>query len=182
VANNKKLYIDLLSSVDRPGIDNLLSYLENSDFYTAPCSRSHHLACEEGLLVHHLNVYDSAVTLYKSYGHFINCTEDSLKIVSLTHDINKIHYYKKVEKGGMTVYEIDDQLPYGHGEKSVLILSGFIDLTVPELIAIRWHMGGFTPGASEKKMGETLDKAFREYPLSFLLHMADMVATHLLEG
>lgn len=77
-------------------------------------------------------------------------------------------------------YKIDDQLPYGHGEKSVYIVSGFMKLTRDEAMAIRWHMGfsdnDFRGG------GQSVGKAFEMHPLAVLTHLADMKATYLLEG
>jgi len=77
-------------------------------------------------------------------------------------------------------YKADDQLPYGHGEKSVYIVSGFIKRTRDEAMAIRWHMG-FTDN-DFRGGGQSVGKAFEMYPLAVLTHLADMKATYLLEG
>ena len=77
-------------------------------------------------------------------------------------------------------YKADDQLPYGHGEKSVYIVSGFMKLTRDEAMAIRWHMG-FTDN-DFRGGGQSVGKAFEMYPLAVLTHLADMKATYLLEG
>ena len=61
-----------------------------------------------------------------------------------------------------------DQLPYGHGEKSVYLIEHFMRLKTAEAIAIRWHMGGF-------------DDAYNTYPLAVKLHIADLTATYLME-
>ena len=75
------------------------------------------------------------------------------------------------------VYAVDDSLPYGHGEKSVYILGGFIRLTRQEAMAINWHMGGFDYRI--KGGSYALSDAFYSYPVAFLLHVADMQATYL---
>ena len=43
--------------VARRGGDQLLEWLENTDFFTAPASTKFHCACEYGLVMHSLNVY-----------------------------------------------------------------------------------------------------------------------------
>ena len=60
----KQKFIELLSSVERPGIHDLIDWLENkSDFFTAPASTQHHGACEGGLLKHSLAVYENLIKL-----------------------------------------------------------------------------------------------------------------------
>ena len=70
----------------------------------------------------------------------------------------------------------EDPLPYGHGEKSVYILSGFLRLTREEAMAIRWHMG-FSGDEDKRLVGQAL----QQYPLAFALSVADMEATYFLE-
>lgn len=74
-------------------------------------------------------------------------------------------------------YKYDDKIPYGHGEKSVYIISGFMKLTREEAMAIRWHMGPWQDG--EKQLA---GNAFGRYPLSVLMHIADLQATYLDEA
>ena len=54
----KEEFIELLRSTKREGIENLLNFLEKSDFYTAPASTRFHGNYDGGLLDHSLNVYD----------------------------------------------------------------------------------------------------------------------------
>ena len=104
---------------------------------------------------------------------------------ALLHDICKVNFYKKeirnVKENGewvpKTFYTVEDELPYGHGEKSVYIVSGFIKLTRSEAMAINWHMGGFD---TRVKGGDySLSAAFYSYPLALLLHIADNKAAYL---
>ena len=74
-------------------------------------------------------------------------------------------------------YEIDDKLPYGHGEKSVYMISGFMRLTREEAFAIRYHMG-----FSGSEPAGNVGSAFEMFPLAFALSTADMEATYFLEG
>ena len=74
-------------------------------------------------------------------------------------------------------YTIDDRLPYGHGEKSVYIISGFMRLTRDEAFAIRYHMGFSGP-----EDNGTIGKALEMFPLAFALCVADMEAAYFMEG
>jgi hypothetical protein len=112
-------------------------------------------------------------------------TEETVAIVALLHDVCKINCYRpsfrnvKDEHGvwqKVPSYDYDDALPYGHGEKSVYILSGFLRLTREEAFAIRFHMG--FSGSEEVRL---VSDAFEKYPLGFALHTADMEATVFME-
>ena len=73
-------------------------------------------------------------------------------------------------------YEFDDQLPYGHGEKSVYMIAAFMKLSDEEAFAIRYHMG-FSGSDPVGNVG----KAFEMYPLAFAVSTADMEATYFCE-
>ena len=152
---NKERFIEIFSNkVKREGADKLLEYLtNNSDFFTAPASARFHSSYEGGLVDHSLNVYECLVNYLNSdsakrFG--FEYSEESVAIVALLHDLCKVGVYKKGfrnvkdEKGTwqrVDTFEYDDQLPYGHGEKSVYIISGYMRLTREEAFAIRYHMG-----------------------------------------
>ena len=70
----------------------------------------------------------------------------------------------------------DDGLPYGHGEKSVYMITGFMRLTREEAFAIRYHMG-----FSGEENANNVGKAFGMFPLAFALSTADMEATYFLD-
>jgi len=174
--------------IKRDGADKLLDYLmTKSDFFTAPASSKFHSDYEGGLLDHSINVYHRLVRLAESeYGE--NWREvispESVAIVGLLHDVCKINYYKvsyrNVKKDGVweqqPFYTIEDELPYGHGEKSVYIISGFMRLTREEAMAINWHMGGFDDRV--RGGSYTVGHAFEKYPLAVLAHSADFLATY----
>lgn len=180
---------DLLSSVQREGIDKLLDFIRKSDFYTAPASTKYHGAKEGGLLEHSLNVWKCLHCKVSSppWKNILDGIEDdTFKIVALLHDICKTYYYTvdyrntKDESGQWTkvpYYTVDDKIPYGHGEKSVMMLEEYIKLKPVERYAIRWHMG---PYEGERQWG-TLSLAMQKYPLILALHEADMEATYLIE-
>ena len=113
---------------------------------------------------------------------------ESIAICGLLHDICKANFYTisyrnaKNERGQwekVPYYTVDDQFPFGHGEKSVFVVERFMRLRENEAIAIRWHMGGFDEAA--KSGGFSISHAYEKYPLAVLLHMADLEATYLSE-
>ena len=178
--------------IKREGADKLLDYLlsPSSDFFTAPASARFHSSYEGGLCDHSLNVYDclksylNAERTKEIIGN--EYSEESIATVSLLHDLCKIGIYKKGfrnvkdEKGAwqrVDTFEYDDQLPYGHGEKSVYIISGFMRLTREEAFAIRYHMG-----YSSTEDPRNVSKAFEMFPLAFALSTADSEATYFIEG
>ena len=188
----KEEFIEIFKEhVTRPGADAMLDYLTNKcDFFTAPASARYHGAHEGGLCEHSLNVYYclkeylARERVQELYG--LHYSDETIAIVSLLHDLCKIGCYKKgtrnvKDESGkwQTVpsYTFDDPLPYGHGEKSVYIVNGYLRLTREEAFAIRYHMG-FSGDEDKRNVG----KAFQMYPLAFALSTADCEATYFLEG
>lgn len=126
-------------------------------------------------------------------------SRDSLVISALLHDLCKTHFYKvdyrnqkiykpggsKRDAGGaydwerVPFYTIDDHNPYGHGEKSVMMASEFIRLTMEERYAIRWHMGMADCSYNDVR---NFNASAEKYPLVLFLHNADQEASHFMEG
>lgn len=80
------------------------------------------------------------------------------------------------------VWKVVDQLPMGHGEKSVYMIQKFIDLTDIEALAIRWHLGAHDPGAHFfYPTGVANNQAVREVPLVSMMAAADYIATWLVD-
>ena len=193
IQENKERFISIFNDkVQREGADKLLSYLcsDSCDFFTAPASTRFHGAYEGGLCQHSLNVYDCLVDIMarprmrEMYG--VSYPDESLAIAALLHDLCKVNFYKlsyRNAKNALGKWEsvpyftIEDTLPYGHGEKSVYIVSGYMRLTRDEEFAIRYHMGFSTtddPG--------NVGKALEMFPLAFGLCCADMEASYFMEG
>ncbi|MBR3972970.1 MAG: HD domain-containing protein [Oscillospiraceae bacterium] len=195
----KEKFIEIYRKyITRPGAEDLLAYLEKSDFFTAPASGRFHLSVPGGLCQHSINVYEQ---LRDQYEHFLKKNpefteltpeqEETIAICGLLHDLCKINFYvpvKKSRKTGKNLpngkpewedywgYDIEDKLPYGHGEKSVYIASGFMRLTREEAFAIRFHMGAWQEGEARNA-----GSAFEMYPLALFTHIADMLATNINE-
>lgn len=180
------------SNIHRSGADKLLEYLESSssDFFTAPASARYHGAYSGGLAEHSINVYECLVDymnrsrVKELYG--LKASDESIAICALLHDLCKINCYKpgfrnvKDDNGvwnKVPTFEFNDTLPYGHGEKSVYIITGFMRLSRDEAFAIRYHMG-FSGCEDARNVGN----AFEMFPLAFALSTADMEATYFLES
>lgn len=187
----KERFLELYRKhVIRDGADELLKWLESSDFFTAPASTRFHGCHEGGLLQHSLNVYDCLVKCIDAAGLTDDIPADSVALAALLHDVCKVNFYKKSfrnvknEETGQwerkESYQIEEKFPCGHGEKSVIILQNFLRLTTDEIYAIRAHMGGFD--TSVKGGDYFIGKIFERSKLAFLLHLADMSATYLMEG
>lgn len=151
--------------VKRPGKDKMLSWLQESDFFTAQASTRHHGAYPGGLVEHSLHVYERMLAKAREYDL------ETVTVVSLLHDVCKVNVYE----GQQAPYGYRDSFPAGHGEKSVLLIQRHMRLTDGEIMAINWHMGGFD--ARAQRMSRELSQAWEEYPLAALLHIADMEAT-----
>ena len=177
------------NNITRDGSDKLLDYICQSDFFQAPASARYHSSYDGGLAQHSINVYYclsdymARERVRQTYG--LNCSDETIAIVSLLHDLCKIGCYKagvrNVKENGVwkqvPTYNFDDPMPYGHGEKSVYIINGYMRLSREEAFAIRYHMG-----FSGVEDTGTVGKAFEMFPLAFALSTADMEATYFLEG
>ena len=139
-------------------------------------------------------------------GVFQGIDVDSFVVVALLHDICKTYFYGKEMKNQKTydeekvknaerwqvkhdnngdfiwetvpVYVVDDKIPYGHGEKSVMMVEEYIKLKPVERYAIRWHMGPY----SGQQDWNTFSAAITKYPLTLALFEADMEATYIIEN
>ena len=155
------------ANITRPGADRLLNWLETTDFFTAPASTRFHGACRCGLVMHSINVYQAMTQHFFTEGD----SAESFAISGLLHDLCKANFYKvstrnvKNDETGqwekVPFYQVADQLPYGHGEKSVYLIEHFMRLKTAEAIAV--------------------SDAFNTYPLAVKLHTADLIATYLME-
>lgn len=189
----KETFIEIFKkNISRPGCDEMLCWLLNSDFFVAPASTRFHLAVEKGLLKHSIHVYSRLRELYIAEVGSRELTsneEETIAIVGLLHDVCKVNFYgtemrnRKNEHGfweKVPFYTINDKVPYGHGEKSAFIVSQFMKLSLEEAMAIRWHMG-FSDNEF-KAGGHTVGNAFNMFPLAVMAHIADLQATFLDES
>lgn len=181
-------FITELVSTKREGAEALIAYLEkNTDIITAPASSKYHRNTRGGLVDHSLRVMTYLRKVNESMG--AKYKDDTVVIAGLLHDLCKTNYYKitevldkewkdKTDKWRkIPGYIVDEQLPLGHGEKSVIIANRFLTLTGAEMMAIRWHMSAWDAGIhfsypSGKAYNDSADKC----PLLKMLIIADLQA------
>ena len=188
-----KEYIEQkLRETKRAGIEDLIKYLEESDFFTAPASTRYHGAFPGGLAEHSLNVYDTMMAvdemLYNKYG-VPKAPQDSIIIVALLHDLTKVNQYATEQKwrkdanGKWEAYDAYVNKPdftMGHSAKSIYLAQNYITLSPQEAQAIFWHMGAYDK--SEYNNFNAMGEAFTNNQLAYKLHTADMMATYILEN
>ena len=192
--SGKERFIEIYQThIRRQGAQRLLDYLQSpaSDFFEAPASTRFHGAYKGGLVDHSLNVYDclkdylSRERVKTVYG-LQQVSEETIAVVALLHDLCKINVYhpgkRNVKINGewqsVDTFEYSDTLPYGHGEKSVYMITGFMRLSRDESFAIRYHMGFSSEFDDHRSIGYT----FEHFPLAFALSTADMEATYFMES
>lgn len=180
--------------IKREGLDNLLSWLETTDFYTTPASTRFHLMCEGGLCQHSINVFNRLCDECKQEGIFDYATTqettkimETLAVVGLFHDLCKVNFYTVSERNVKNEYGEWIKVPYyaidnkgilvGHGYKSARLVNKYINITDEEYMAIVHHMG-----YSSDDNISNISEIFNKSELSLLLHIADTKATFIDEN
>ena len=178
MTEQKNEFIELLNKVDRVGVKELISWLNRTDFFTAPASTKWHGSYEGGLVEHSLNVFklfQDKVIKYK-----LDLPDESIILCSLLHDICKAGLYKKA--GESYTYN-KELIKLGHAKRSLEIIRKFIELTPREENIIKYHMGFFATEvisyAQEYHSKEYMDAQNKD-PAVMLFHHADNEETHLI--
>ena len=193
--NNKETFISIYTNkIHRAGSMELLKYIENSDFFSAPASTRFQGACKEGLLIHSLKVYEMFRNEVIEYNKVVSGldtldekTEETIAICGLLHDLCKVNFYKETTKNvkneqtgaweKIPCYTVDEKFSYGHGEKSVFLIMSYMKLKATEAQAIRFHMGAFD--SSFQGGDKSLGNAWNNNPFAVLLHIADLKASNV---
>ena len=169
----KEEFLALLRKTNREGIEELINFLEKSDFFVAPASTRFHGNFEGGLAAHSMKVYEILKHKVENSVIDVEIKEESIILIGLLHDICKTNFYKvdyRNAKNALGVWEkvpyytVDDTIPYGHGEKSVMMITEYIKLTPEEKYSIRWHMGYTEPKENYNAIGAT----YKKYPIALL--------------
>jgi len=166
----QKEIINFLRQTNREGIEDVIDWLCKTDFFVAPAATVHHSNFKGGLAYHSLSTYKVFCTFNDMAG--ANIPEESLIICGLLHDVCKIGVYHRVVGG----YKREDTFPIGHGDKSIILLQQYIDLTEDEIYLMRWHMGPFDD--AYKQYDRALEKVYR---YARLLYLADSFSAFYLE-
>ncbi len=187
IKENKKRIVRLLRNTQRSGVEELISWLDETDFYTAPASSrlDFHGCYEGGLAQHSLNVYELFTEKVERYG--LEVGDDEAVISAICHDLCKVDQYvpnmikgkgknAKPVRSSAKPYKIVEEVPCGHGDKSVMLATRRIELSNNEIIFMRWHMGSFDPAYDIVK-----DKVQKEYPGMLAFQNADYEASKYLD-
>lgn len=193
----KEEFLTLLRSTERD-VEDMIEELESNGFMEAPASAGHHLNVAGGLVEHSLNTCKSALAIWEGMKTLNPSLEkstpkDSVIIAALLHDVCKSDVYfrtvkQKKNKATGTWEESEGykvsykNFPMGHGEKSVIMILPFLELTDAEMLAIRWHMGAWSIDKSNYEEVRNYDTACKLNPLVPIIHAADMLSSHLLES
>lgn len=158
---NREKFRALLEPMNRPGIPEILDYLDKCGFYYRPSSDDRHHNYPGGLAEHCLGVYEK-MTL----APIANEKPDSVKMVGLFHDLCKCdQFYFEGRK-------IRSRKVHGHGSRSVRLLKKFgIPMDEFEYRAIRYHMG--SPWSQKRRKDPEFVKAVGE-PLRMAVSAADV--------
>jgi hypothetical protein len=184
----KENFYKAIQYIKRDGVEKLVNWLETeTDFFTAPASTNFHGNYEGGLLEHSMNVLHFALHNFNfivKNNPELEYLRESVVICSLFHDVCKSNFYVKEKKwtkedGKWKEYfgwSVKDEFPLGHGEKSIFLISKYIELTNPEAMAIRWHMGAteLSVNISGSSQSFSYNQAIN-HPLVRLIHCADML-------
>ena len=187
--SQENLFKELVyQNIHRKGILDLITFLEESDFFYAPASTKYHGAYRGGLLDHSLEVYYQLLKLGNMYGYEIGKgnNHESLAIVGLFHDVCKINSYiesyknvkneetGKWDKQSYWSFDTSRNTFGAHGAYSLYIVSNHIKLTEEEAVAIYHHMGSWDAGKYDN-----VSTAYEHYKLAWVLHVADEAATYI---
>ena len=178
---SKEKYEELLEKISsRKGVLELSEYLKKHGLFEAPASTKFHLCSEGGLIIHSVSVATLALKMKSVM--YPEADDDSVILCSLFHDAHKVtdgfshktYIQNNTETAARQPYFWNkEQMNFSGGQKSLLIVSKFVDLTKDEMQAIAYHDGPYVPSWDDIK--------WDPYPMTLLIHSADMWSTWVLE-
>lgn len=154
-----------------------LDWLIAVGFFTKPAAIKYHGNYTGGLFEHSLAVTESLINITEGMGLKWQ-NERSPYIVGMFHDLCKTDDY--INEAAVLEPQVwnynKEKILKGHGDKSVMLLSQFVNLTEEELFCIRFHMGAY-----ETDDWNAYDKAIKKYETVLWTHTADMYASKVLD-
>lgn len=144
-------------------------------FLKQPASTKYHGNYEGGLFDHSKQVYYELADLTEQLDLKWE-RKQSPFIIGMFHDICKIDSYIPTPGAEHPYTYNNDTIIDGHGEKSIIYLQQYIDLTDEEIACIRWHMGAYE---TDTRKWQYYDNAIRKYPNVLYTHTADMIASKI---
>lgn len=192
-----KFFRDSMLSTNREGMEDLIDFMEELGFLTAPASGGNHLCEDGGLLEHTVNVMQLAEKIGVAMlgGSAYNKIHNSVIIAAGLHDLGKCGRYgspyytenmiqdgrptkkdpvQKYKRSEAKPFKISDELLHiDHPLRSVELAARYIDMTEEEEHAIFYHDGAYGSLAYDLKG--------HEEPIQIIVHFADFWAAQFLE-
>ena len=187
--NLRERYEKLLEKVvDRKSeFTELMNFIENETaFFTSPASTKYHLAKDEGLFEHSLNVAENLLRIKNTLAPEI--TDESCVIVGLLHDLGKAgmpgkpQYIKNEPTEKQKMYGYPASIPYSFNTdlvylsvpvRSLYLINSRFPLTDSEAQAIIYHDGQY--------VDDNKSVATKEEKLLLLLQYADTWSSFVTE-
>ena len=151
--------------------DEFRAWLIENGFFRQAASSKFHGCYEGGLYDHSMTVLKNLLELTKKLGLKWGRWQSPF-IIGMLHDLCKYDQYVLTKDGFK--FNRNTEI-HGHGDKSVTLISRFMDLTDEEQFCIRYHMGAFT----EKEEWQNFTEAIHNFPTVLYVHTADMIAAHI---
>lgn len=195
--DEKKAFLEgALTGTGREGIDKIVRFLDDTDFYRAPGAAVYQSNYAGGLLDHSLITFATAARVCGAMKEVMpsisgRLPDESVAIASLLHGVCKVGYYRAEEKRrrrtdgeweSYDYYVADDNFPIGHSEKSVIMLVTLgLKLTPDEMIAIRYSTGMWDGGMFTAEMRASYEKASNICPLMHAIQTGVYMSSKLFE-
>jgi len=183
---------EMLLSVERKGMKELVEYMEEKGFFTSPASSKYHGNYEGGLAEHCDNVYVLFSNMLHSFDIFVS--ESTRIICGFGHDLCKMGAYKSINENkndyvnsllNKKEYMWNQDHPKGHAKLSLAILKKFIELKPIEEEIILYHMGMYGTKEFSASNGEysihDLSDVFNRNKLAKLFYFCDDMSSQFLE-
>lgn len=180
-----KQFDELMGDIVPPAVR---ASLIDRGFFLAPASTKYHGSYEGGLFDHSYWVA-KILNRFTKDNRLVWRNPRSPLLVGMFHDLCKIDQYRHPVTQGvrMDSEEVNvtdkqsweynpDTLINGHGDKSVMLLSEYFNLTQEEILCIRYHMGAFT----DKEEWRNYTRAVNNYVNVLWTHHSDMLASHVM--